>query len=152
MSWQEKLASECPDEALGRKVTNALEDLFLIDKQLFEVDAHERTICSRLANHLSQKFKEWDVDTEYNKNGINPKKIGIGEEDVLVYPDIIIHKRQTNRNLLVLEIKKGDSAAPDSFDMEKLRSFRIQYDYQLSLFVRLSSKNFSVSSFRWVVD
>ena len=98
----------------------------------------------------SRNFPEYQVDCEYNLNcdsedfrkripdfkvrldrlvGPATKEV-YGEEAeelpslVSVYPDIIIHKRGTNENnLLVIELKKSTSRVPNEPDLTKLRTY-----------------------------
>lgn len=46
-----------------------------------------------------------------------------------VYPDIIIHHRGTDDNLVVIEIKKTTSQEANDFDRRKLLAFREQLRY-----------------------
>src|SRR5476649_2371946 len=99
-----------------RRLNNALDELFEHDLSLLRVDSSERSICGALAAHLHSAFHGYDVDVEYNRIGEDQvKKMGLTqpdghEKDTSVYPDIIIHRRTTNDNLLVIEVKKGKSA------------------------------------------
>lgn len=61
------------------------------------------------------EFPDFDVDCEYNRDGVAPKKIGhLGlypddddTEAETVFPDIIVHRRGTEQNYLVIEAKKS---------------------------------------------
>lgn len=150
MPWRTEFASTCSDPLLGKVVAGAIQTLLERDGILLTTDANERTISAQLACYLKPAFPEWDVDVEYNRQGLDPKKIGIGESAELVYPDIIVHRRQSEVNLLVVEMKKGDSPAPDEEDMRKLRAYVWKFKYPNALFLRLSTTKPSVSAFRWV--
>lgn len=150
MPWRDELVLTCSDSSLGKVVVEAIQTLFEKDGILLTTNANERTISAMLACHLRNLLPEWDVDVEYNRLGLDPKKIGIGEMTELVYPDIIIHRRLLDMNLLVVEMKKGDSSEPDADDMRKLRAYAAQFKYPNALFLRLSTTKLNVSAFRWV--
>jgi hypothetical protein len=66
----------------------------------------------------------------------------IAETDpITVFPDIIIHERNTHNNLLVIEIKKTTSKVDSKFDYAKLREFKRQYGYPYALFLRFVTGN-----------
>jgi hypothetical protein len=104
----------CAEEP-GPAVIKALATLFDRDVYLLAVDANERSISHRFAMYLQAQFERFDVDCEYNRDGVEPKKLGhLGllpdSEDVeaqTVFPDIIVHIRGTNRNYLGVEMKKS---------------------------------------------
>ncbi|WP_156915952.1 hypothetical protein [Desulfatirhabdium butyrativorans] len=131
-------------------MANAIQTLLERDGLLLTTDANERTISAQLACYLKQALPEWDVDVEYNRQGLDPKKIGIGGSTELVYPDIIVHRRRSDANLLVVEMKKGDSPAPDDEDLKKLRGYAATFKYPNALFLRLSTTKANVSAFLWV--
>lgn len=134
-------------EEIRDKLYIALNQLSKNDLWLLHNNLNERTIAHKLAEYLQQIFPEYHVDCEYNRDveqhsGL--KKVNILKEryeaikdkvvnglsiDVSVFPDIIIHRRGTNKfNLLVIELKKStntDNEARD-FDIEKLHSFTDQ--------------------------
>lgn len=152
MPWRTELASTCPDRSLGKAVAEAIQALLDRDGILLTTDANERTIAAQLACYLRSAFPKWDVDVEYNRQGIDPKKIGIGESAEFVYPDIIVHRRRSDANLLVVEMKKGDSPEPDEEDMKKLHAYVAKFKYLNALFLRLSTTKPNVSAFRWVQE
>lgn len=152
MPWRDELASSCPDPSLGKVMADAIQTLLERDGILLTTDANERTISAQLACYLKPAFPDWDVDVEYNRQGLDPKKIGIGESAELVYPDIIVHRRRSDANLLVVEIKKGNCTAPDDDDMKKLRAYVVKFRYRNALFLRLSTTRPNVSAFRWVQE
>ena len=97
------------------------------DDFLLKQDISEWAISHKLAVYLDDKFPDCNVDCEYNgyaKADNNKKYIMIlrhrlsklgklkdsdGDEKTLkrsVYPDIIVHQRGKEYNLLILEVKK----------------------------------------------
>ena len=86
-----------------------------------------------MAEYWQKQFPGWDVDCEYNRKGIETKKLkDIEERDDLkksdiVFPDIIVHQRNTTNNLLVIELKKNDRKS--HCDIKKLELFTRDNDY-----------------------
>ncbi len=68
-----------------------------------------------------------------------------------MFPDIIVHRRFTNENILAIELKK-DSNDEQGHDILKLRAYRNQLGYHHALFIRLGTgKNAgSASECEWV--
>lgn len=146
----------CKSEVLER-INRALDTLVERDEKLFISGVNERTLCHRLAVYLEWFFKGYDVDCEYNRvDGIDPKRIHIvrsdikekikgfnqnnGNDDVArtAYPDIIVHKRDTNNmNLLVIEIKKDSNKDGDEIDFYKLRAYKEEFNYEHAVFIKL---------------
>lgn len=129
------------------KIKSAYEKLFTYDRDLLLVDANERSITHRLAVYLEQMFPGWDVDCEYNRNGQLPKKLYDMVEDIksdntegaTVYPDIIIHKRTTGSNYIVIEVKKINSSV--GRDREKLIAYKKELNYQHAFFIQIPVKD-----------
>src|SRR5712691_11317529 len=111
----------------------------LIDEQsaLLDLEVTERSLSHHLAIYLSELVPNgYDVDVEYNRHGAVPKRLNLPPRDALdrelrattVFPDILVHKRNTDKyNLLVLELKKPGE--PLDYDELKLRAFREQLGY-----------------------
>ena len=84
-------------------------------------------------------FDDWNVDCEYNRQQANTKqleflkvvrkilkdeKVRLKPDDTTsksVFPDIIVHRRNTDENLLVIEMKKTTNQLREDFDFEKER-------------------------------
>jgi hypothetical protein len=105
---------------MREKVLNAIKLLYKNDGYLIDNDVHERTITAKLGQYLYHEFGNmYEVDCEYNRNiedeskrkAIYSYEIENGirsKTSEYIYPDIIIHKRGTNNeNLLIIEAKKG---------------------------------------------
>lgn len=144
------LIDAAPDREIASLLCTAIRKVFENDLYLLEINAHERTICAHLAGYLKELFTNWHVDVEYNRSGVDPKKIGIGEVPESIFPDIIIHKRGSKDNLLVLELKKGESLAPDQRDIIKLEAIAKTYGYRYSVFIRLSGRGPRITCMEWV--
>ena len=90
------------------------------EKEIIEIDVNERTLSARLMFHLQtlllndnlykETYNFYSVDCEYNRMNKDMKKI-IQEDNIvnLIYPDIILHKRNSNDNLIAIEMKKANS-------------------------------------------
>lgn len=122
----------------------ALDELFVADYHLLDVDSSERSISHRLAVHLIREFPNYDVDCEYNRDGFDVKRLQLSERNtsddsadaVTVFPDIVIHRRGTNKhNLLVIEVKKGSSNISHDYDIKKLTAFRQELSYMFAAHV-----------------
>lgn len=145
---------------IKQKVHIAVGVLFKYDSFLLENDVNERAISHKLAEYLQLQFTDFDVDCEYNRmNGRNAdvkyitKKLGLqvsksvtsdDAEATTVFPDIIIHKRHSNKdNLLVVEIKKQSSKLGREHDFKKLRAFTSELEYALGLYLEFSEDGLS---------
>jgi hypothetical protein len=145
-------------EEIKSKVNTGI-DLFK-DKDgfLLKNDISEWAISHKLATFIEKEFAGFDVDCEYNgyaKADNNKKYINIlrykliefgklKEEDDgdkekyvkrLIYPDIIVHERGKENNLLILEVKKAKNQ-DIAFDREKLKRYT-SLDYENALNYRL---------------
>ena len=134
----------------------ALHRLYESDADLIALDVNERSLTHRLAMHLTALFPAWDVDCEYNRDGAEPKRIDDVEDRLrehedgedssrdtrgrTVYPDIIVHRRRTHENLLVVEVKKSSSRIPDGLDRLKVDALCVmeQYRYRYGFLIRLA--------------
>lgn len=132
-----------------RSISTALCSLYGDDGDLLSVDASERSITHKLAEHLQNEFPDFHVDCEYNRWGTDTKRLsfslGSTRPDSIeartVFPDIIVHRRRTNDNLLVIEVKKATSHE-DTKDDKKLRAFtgNIAHRYRFGLFLKLGER------------
>lgn len=111
----------------------ALEEFIRKHSHLFVVDANERSMTHKLAEHVQKYFPTYDVDCEYNRQGDVPKQLRIESTPTLmddtnartVFPDIIVHGRGNNdNNLLVIEAKKSSNRDGTGFDSKKLDAFQ----------------------------
>lgn len=109
------------DKVLARKMINSFNELYCYDKSLINPGLYnsfnhvinhvcERAIVFRYAHYLlnsinaNSKYNEYDLDCEYNRNCNSIKETRNFPKGT--YPDLIIHKRETNcDNLLVIEFK-----------------------------------------------
>lgn len=132
------------------KVIHALREFFGSDDvYLLQVEANERSITHRFANYIEREFPDFDVDCEFNRTGIDPKRLDtfrkrIESDDAkgtTVFPDIIVHHRGTTANYLVIEAKTSANETPCtrpafcSCDRCKLRAYKRDLGYQHAYYV-----------------
>jgi hypothetical protein len=145
---------------LRRTLEKAVSRLLDQDQSLFALDVHERTIASTLASYLrSMCHNSWDVDVEYNKDGHNPKRVNLeacrsrrrGRRTGRVCPDLIVHKRNTDTNLLIVEIKKSTSSGSGEYDICKIAAYRRDLGYTYGAFLEFLAGQGAVGirQFRW---
>lgn len=76
-------------------LVQALSDL-LKDRRLGQFGTRERTVMGRLARFMGPYYEDWDIDTDHERRGDDPKYLDIlpsgepGERRIV--PDIIVHK------------------------------------------------------------
>ena len=151
MTYRETIAN-CTDPAIGKVVLSALDALFQKDANLLAVNVAEQTIAARLARYLQEHFPEHDVDVEYNRMGDAPKTVAWSDKPEYVYPDIIVHRRRTETNILAIELKKTSNPETKDKDLLKLAAYRRDLGYLHALFLRLGvGDNIgTVSECQWV--
>ena len=143
-----------------KKALDASIDLLLrTDADILRIDVNERTISHRLANYLELHFPGWNIDCEYNRDEHEPKRLDIIPRDVMsddteattVFPDIIIHRRGTKQNLVVIEMKKTTSHEDDKYDFRKLKAFKQQLGYRFAVFIKVKTGGHAeIDKIEWV--
>ncbi|MGR9348682.1 hypothetical protein ACU8NW_29285 (plasmid) [Rhizobium leguminosarum] len=131
----------------GIAVACALTELIEADEHLLLIDANERSITFRFAFYLQAFLPDWTVDCEYNRDGVEPKRLGhLGlypdsedDEAKTVFPDVIAHRRGSAENYLVIEFKKSTSRVDREIDLVKLKGYKDQLGYQYALFVEVGT-------------
>jgi hypothetical protein len=99
----------------------------LSDSQTGVWDLPEVSICHHLANELAGLFQGYDVDVELIK-------------DDRRRPDIVIHKRDTNdNNLVIFQAKKNPTHEQTKEDLRKIQEtfFREPYLYKYGIFLSI---------------
>jgi len=132
---------------LNEKLFNAIQNFYEQEFDLLTLDVSERAITHRLAIHIEKEFPGWNVDCEYNRYYDTVKKIRDNEnpcktddssdEYKSVYPDIIVHKRNSDCNFLVIELKKENNPVKDECDLYKLQQYKGDLHYKFGVFIRL---------------
>jgi len=139
---------------LFKLVNKALERVYKHHEYLIKNQVHERSIVfwfgvylQELLQHKEKEYAEYNLDFEYNKDHSNPKRTKNFPHGT--YPDIILHKRDSNEhNLLIIEFKTWWS--PDnSIDLRKLRDFtdsdgKYKYKCGLSIILEKDEPNITV--------
>ena len=151
------------NEAEIKKLIEAsLKEFFENEQDLIDVDANERSISHKIAEYIQEKFSKWNVDCEYNRDMEDPKRLGISTENIqsddtdgkTVFPDIIIYKRKTKQNLLVIEIKKSDSNVKN--DIKKIQAFlkspKYSYKWGLMLVIYTEKKLVGKYKTKWLPE
>jgi|CXWL01.1.fsa_nt_gi hypothetical protein len=113
------------------------------DAELLRFDVNERSVSHRLALYLQAEFPRWMVDCEYNRDRAHKKALELPLTPIswadtkarTVFPDIVVHRRGTDDNLLVVEMKKTTLGDAADFDRDKLRAFVAQFGYECGAFV-----------------
>lgn len=102
---------------------------------LYRVDIFEPTLSHRIALHLESEFFNdgYVVDCEYNRNINDDKNDDLNQK---IRPDIIIHRRGSNENnLVIFEVKKaGKDSKKGQEDIRKLRRIS-NLNYMTRVFV-----------------
>ena len=141
-----------PDNHNKRYIKTALEiawtNFLNSDFYLLEHDVNERSITHKFAEHLTSQFPTWHVDCEYNKDGNSPKRVHIfpvqiesdNDKGETAYPDIIVHERGTENNLLVIEAKKNTTNfyRAKTRDLDKLVAYKRELNYKFGLFIKFN--------------
>lgn len=132
-TFNEKSLKNYIDEAIDKLYKN---DSHLIrcvneeDKSKNKYHVSERSIVSRFGIYFEECrlkfFSEYDLDIEYNRDIYDCKRLA-GKP---VIPDLILHKRGTNENnLLVLEFKTWWNRDQNN-DINKIKGFKKEYGYR----------------------
>ncbi|WP_321801281.1 hypothetical protein [Burkholderia sp. BCC1988] len=143
----------------GAAVAYALSELLVNDHDLLSIDANERSITFRFAMYLQRCLPDWTVDCEYNRDGVDPKKLAYlgldpdseDDEAKTVFPDVIVHRRGRRENFLVLEFKKSTSHVDRNIDLQKLQGYKRQLGYEHALYVEVGTAGQAmITMLRWV--
>ena len=125
-----------PDfQTVRHNIEKALSLLYRDDLFLITNCSEERAITHKLAEYIQLLFPEWHVDCEYNRLAEDAKDIN-GQRTS--YPDIIVHRRNTHDNLLVIEAKSIHSRNhSDIKDKQKIAAYinDARYGYYYGLWI-----------------
>jgi hypothetical protein len=147
-----KVLTGCEEPKIGLAILDAVTKLFEKDSQLLDLNASEESAAAKIAQYLQPHFPEMHIDVEYNRMGNAPKKVAWSGKLEEVYPDIIVHKRETGTNVLAIELKKDSNRETKHKDILKLRAYRSELGYRHALYMRLGIKagTGNVSECEWV--
>ncbi|SFN37893.1 hypothetical protein [Salegentibacter flavus] len=134
-------------------IQKSLKILYAKDSLLMNsaYDINERKITHRLAMYLEPFFKKegYVVDVEYNRirgdydsdavGNLMGKKLEWHDQgSSFVYPDIIVHKRDTNDNLLLIEVKMAWKNSKRQNDFLRINEYLKEFDYKYGIYLELS--------------
>ena len=131
------------------KVEAAFRHFLEKDAALLAAQANERSVTHRIAICIEEQFPGYNVDCEYNRNGLVPKRLetfkrrvdSADDKGATVYPDIIVHHRGTANNLLVIEAKLSSNheacagSTNCTCDLCKLRAYKAELGYTHAFYV-----------------
>lgn len=123
----------------------ACKKIYKEDRYLINHRVSERSIVFWLGIYIQRiiskdaELKSYDLDNEYNRNRQDLKRIPGFENGT--YPDLIIHKRGSNKNNKVIIECKTEWNDNIDRDMQKLREFinitgEYKYKYGVSTIFR----------------
>lgn len=129
-----------PEDIL-QSLATATQNFLGGEKELLALDVNERSLTHKLAELIQKQFPEWHVDCEYNRLMDAVKRLPRATETSsadtdgqTIYPDIIVHRRGTTDNLLVVEVKKSTNNKPgDEVKLRALTSSDGEYQYELGV-------------------
>jgi hypothetical protein len=151
-------ASGVDKTEIERRLICAVGHMVVKDRHLMENDGSERSIIHRVGVYLEGAFPPgWDVDCEYNLDGMtpnDPKAFMLpsaepphGDTERLVTPDLIVHKRGSSApgaNILAVEAKKlhtgRDWLTEIEDDFDRLRVLRDRRGYAVVAFLLLQTR------------
>ena len=126
---------------IKKRLECAIDKLYQDDNYLLQVESHEVSIAHRLAVYMEPHFVSWNIDLEYNRDKDEIKKRKNGRE---FRPDIIVHKRGTDDNLVAIEIKtewNRDDCGSDVGKLKELTSGKFAYKVGIFLQITQNRKN-----------
>ena len=119
-------------DELMKKVCKSISFTWKNDRFLMENDVNERSIANKLAGYLQEEFPEWNVDSEYNRV---PHDVKRRANKKVFLPDIIVHKRDTEKNLIMVEVKKTNGRYNDEEERLIETTTKASYNYKLGVYV-----------------
>jgi hypothetical protein len=144
------------EREIRRRFDRALRSFYAKEALLIEYRVSERALTHKLAEHLQKLFPRHDVDCDYNKVGNgDPKRLDVlmwGSPDCphdcdrcqnnkcVIFPDIIVHRRGKEDNLLAIEAKTAWGRQSQVRDFTKLAKLTAseEYHYQLGIAFRFA--------------
>ena len=154
-SRRNRRMSESSVTYLFTSLKESLQDFYDHESLLIKYKVSERALTHKLAEHLQKRFKEYNVDCEYNKIGKDPKRVidlivqmklsgkcnakcnACPNNKCVIFPDIIVHRRGEDDNLLVIEAKTAWSEENQFNDYNKLMALSQSHEFKYKLGVAL---------------
>jgi hypothetical protein len=134
------LTEKKKDASVKAVVGEAVEQLFAKEAFLLEADVAERTVAARLAVYLEPHFPQHQVNVEYNRHGLHPKRLKLpaygGEK--LILPDVVVHRQgHDENNLLVIQVKKETNNESREYDRAVIAGMKQDYGYMWGVLIDL---------------
>lgn len=144
------------NEMILFKLKRALKNFYKKESLLVKYKVAERALTHKLAEYLQKLFHDYNVDCEYNKVGNGDSKRVSALMDAnsdcphncnecpankcVIFPDIIVHIRGRDENILVIEAKTAWSGQAQVNDYKKLQALidSGEYHYRLGVAFRFS--------------
>jgi len=134
---------------IKEKVQSAFREFLKRDVHLLKVKANERSITHRFAIYIEDQFPGFNVDCEYNRKGLDPKRLDAfrkqvssdDEKGVTVFPDVVVHHRGTSKNHLVIKAKLSSNHQECAnsntcrCDRCKLRAYKTDLGYAHAFYI-----------------
>lgn len=100
------------------------------DYDLVALGGHEQAIAHRIAFYLERWFPGFHTDCEYNrqKHKAKNRHPETPKSTKKMRPDIIVHRRNTSRNVLAVEMKAEANPATKD-DLGKLKCLKAERTY-----------------------
>ena len=144
-------------DQIVKLLMDSIRELFITDCLLMnkDYDINERAVVQKLATYIGKRVSDYHVDVEYNRmrdyygpeqiGNITPKKIAFMNTDHKtiiknVNPDIIVHKRDQEENLIAIEIKLAWKNEKKEYDFSKINGYMEQLRYQFGVYIELAEK------------
>ncbi len=142
--------------ALNGLIRGILE--LLSDERLGQLNIRERAVMGRLARFMVPYYQGWDIDTDHERIGDDPKYLYVlpngepGEKPII--PDIIVHKLGVKENLLVVELKLHDNTnfALDLWKLTHMTRLAGMYAYMVGAHVVLNLRAQTITQALIYVD
>lgn len=141
---------------LEKIINLSLDSLYLNENKILteKYNIGERTISNKLGNYINSHVNgQYDVDVEYNRmrtkyehndlGNLMSKRLyweDSGEGSNFVYPDIIIHKRDTRINIAEIEVKMSWKNRKKDYDYLKINEYMKQLNYKFGVYIELYEK------------
>jgi hypothetical protein len=140
------------EREITRRLDKAITKLFKRDLFLLRHRTSERALVAKLASYMTPLFPDYDVDVDYNRQGLNPnnpKELTLprdcrgGGKKKRVFPDIIVHRRGDllGHNLLVVEVKRNTNKESRNCDRAKIVAMKRKYHYRFGMLLEVPSGN-----------
>lgn len=119
-------------EEIEKAINEACSFLYRDAKHLLDEGANERDIVSYIVPLLRGKYCEYQVDSEYNREGAIGHRIPKTDSDGnRIIPDIVVHKHgPEGQNLVAIEVKGYWNHEPRQQDEDLLRRLQVKHNYK----------------------